>query len=304
MVENNSLKVNIAFALLCVVWGTTYLGIDIAVDYIPPFMLSALRHLIAGPFFLAYCFFYKKEKMPDKKTLLQLVTMGILLIVGGNAMVCWAEKTIPSGLTAVICSLSPMFITVMSLFIFKEFKITYKIILGLLLGLLGVALIFLKDLSVTLNEDLYFALAALLIAILCWALGSVLLKKNSIKTSIFMNIGWQMVFAGTINMVISYFFEDNSNLLHTEIKGIYALLYLVVAGSLIGYGCYLYVLNYYPPARVSMHTYINTIIAVFVGWLIGGERINEYIVLGTLIVLAGVLIVNKEYARLAEKNNN
>ena len=201
MVENNSLKVNIAFALLCVVWGTTYLGIDIAVDYIPPFMLSALRHLIAGPFFLAYCFFYKKEKMPDKKTLLQLVTMGILLIVGGNAMVCWAEKTIPSGLTAVICSLSPMFITVMSLFIFKEFKITYKIILGLLLGLLGVALIFLKDLSVTLNEDLYFALAALLIAILCWALGSVLLKKNSIKTSIFMNIGWQMVFAGTINMV-------------------------------------------------------------------------------------------------------
>jgi drug/metabolite transporter (DMT)-like permease len=300
MAEKNTLRVNIAFVLLCIAWGTTYLGIDIAVDYIPPFMLSALRHLIAGPFFLAYCF-YNGEKMPDKNTLWQLVWMGILLIVGGNAMVCWAEKVIPSGLTAVICSLSPMFITIMSLFLFKEFKITYKIVLGLLLGLFGVVLIFLKDLSVSINQDLYFSLAALMVAIFCWALGSVLLKKNAIQTSIFMNIGWQMVFAGTINIVISYFFEDNSNLLHTDTKGILALIYLIIAGSLIGYGSYLYVLNHYPPARVSIHSYMNTIIAVFVGWLIGGEKINEYIILGTLIVLAGVLIVNKEYTRLAKK---
>jgi drug/metabolite transporter (DMT)-like permease len=295
----NTFKVGLAFSLLCIVWGTTYFGIRYAIQYIQPFMLSGLRHIIAGLVFLAISLF-RGEKLPNKAVLKQVVIMGLLLIVGGNGLVCWVEQFIPSGLTAVICSLSPIFITLMSLYFFKGFRINYKIILGLILGLFGIGLIFSKDLSIVFDGKIILALLVLLVAILCWGLGSILLKKNPLPISLFMSLGLQMLIAGIINVLISSVLENNSKLLETDTKGILALLYLVVFGSLIGYSCYLYVLGHYTAARISIHSYINTLIAVLVGWLIGGETMNEYIILGTLIVLTGLVIVNREYTKLAK----
>lgn len=299
MKVTNTFKVGLAFSMLCIVWGTTYFGIRYAIQYIQPFMLSGLRHVIAGLVFLAISLF-RGEKLPNKAVLGQVIVMGLLLIVGGNGLVCWAEQFIPSALTAIICSLSPIFITLMSLFFFKGFRITYKIVVGLLLGLFGIGLIFAKDLSITFDGKIILALLVLLVAILCWGLGSILLKKNPLPISLFMSLGLQMLIAGTINLLISSVLEDNSKLLETDTKGILALLYLVIFGSLIGYSCYLYVLGHYTAARISIHSYINTLIAVLVGWLVGGETMNEYIILGTLIVLAGLVIVNREYAKLAK----
>ncbi len=295
----NTFKVGFAFSMLCIVWGTTYFGIRYAIQYIQPFMLSGLRHVIAGLVFLAISL-SRGEKLPKIAVLKQVIVMGLLLIVGGNGLVCWAEQFIPSALTAIICSLSPIFITLMSLFFFKGFRITYKIVIGLLLGLFGIGLIFAKDLSITFDGKIILALLVLLVAILCWGLGSILLKKNPLPISLFMSLGLQMLIAGVINMLISNVLEDNSKLLETKIEGILALLYLVIFGSLIGYSCYLYVLGHYTAARISIHSYINTLIAVLVGWLVGGETMNEYIILGTLIVLTGLVIVNREYATLAK----
>ena len=299
MESKNTFRVGLAFTLLCIVWGTTYFGIKYAIKYINPFMLSGLRHVIAGTIFFSISLF-RGDKLPEKQLFWKITKMGLLLIVGGNALVCWAEQFLPSSLTAIICSLSPIFITLMSLYFFKGFRITYKIIIGLLLGLFGIGLIFSKDLSIDLNANVIFALMVLLGAILCWALGSILLKKSPLSLSLFMSLGLQMLIAGTINILISSVLEDNSKLLETDVKGIMALLYLVVFGSLIGYGCYLYVLAHYTAARISIHSYINTLIAVLVGWLVGGESMNEYIILGTLIVLAGLIIVNREYSKLAK----
>jgi drug/metabolite transporter (DMT)-like permease len=295
----NTFKVGLAFSSLCIVWGTTYFGIRYAIQYIQPFMLSGLRHVIAGLVFFSISLF-QGEKLPNKTVLWQVTIMGLLLIVGGNGLVCWAEQFIPSALTAIICSLSPIFITLMSLYFFKGFHINYKIVIGLFLGLFGIGLIFSKDLSITFNSTIILALLVLLVAILCWGLGSILLKKNPLPISLFMSLGLQMLIAGSVNILISGFLEDNSKLLQTDTKGILALLYLVVFGSLIGYSCYLYVLGHYTAARISIHSYINTLIAVFVGWLLGGETMNEYIILGTFIVLTGLIIVNKEYAKMAK----
>jgi drug/metabolite transporter (DMT)-like permease len=301
MSKNVEWKVTVAFALLCIVWGTTYLGIDIGIDYIHPFMLAALRHLIAGAIFLLICVI-KKETFPtDRKTYFQLTKLGILLIVGGNALVCWAEQYINSGLAAIICAISPMFITLMSRFYFKNFKITMPIVVGLLMGFSGIVFIFYKGISLTFNQNTWLALLFLFIAICSWGIGSILIKKEPIALSTFMSIGLQMIIAGSINLIISLLLEDNSKIWQTDSRGIGALLYLVVFGSLIGYACYLYVLKYYPPARVSIHSYINTIIAVFVGWLLNNEPINVNIIIGTMIVIASVFIVNREYARLTKK---
>ncbi len=299
MIDKNQNKVVIAFALLCIVWGTTYLGIKVALDEkIPPFLLSGIRHIIAGAIFMFYCL-AKGHKMPSKEILFKLCIIGILMIIGGNALVCWAEQFIPSGLTAVICSLSPMFITLMSLLAFKNFKINIQIILGLLLGLCGVICIFYESISLQFTENTLMGMAFLIAANLSWGLGSIFMKKNQLDVNIFLSLGIQMLFAGILNCLISIGFEDVSVIKEISIKGWLAISYLIVMGSLIGYGSYAYVLSFYTPSRVSIHTYVNTVIAVFVGWLIGGERMDQFVFLGTFLVLIGVLLVNQAYAKMS-----
>jgi drug/metabolite transporter (DMT)-like permease len=292
-----SYSVPIAFAILCVAWGTTYLGISQAVKYFAPFMLSGLRHVIAGSIFILFCWL-KKDKLPEFSMFKQLTYQGILLIVGGNALVCWAELKIPSGITAVICSLSPMLITLMSLHFFKKFKITPMLILGLVLGWLGIVFIFWKGSTLALDSSTIWSILALILAIFSWSLGSIYLKAKPINLSLFMGMGFQMLIAGIINILISSVLEDNSNLFKVDSHGVFWLFYLVIVGSFLGYGCYLYVLKFYPPARVSIHGYVNTLIAVILGWLIGNEQSNIFTFLGAAVVIFGVFIVNREYSKL------
>jgi drug/metabolite transporter (DMT)-like permease len=299
MLDKNQNKVAVAFALLCIVWGTTYLGIRVALDEkIPPFLLSGIRHIIAGAIFMVYCL-AKGHKIPSKEILFKLCFIGILMIIGGNALVCWAEQFIPSGLTAVICSLSPMFITLMSLFAFKNFTINTQIIIGLLLGLCGVICIFYESISLQFTDNTIMGMAFLIVANLSWGLGSIFMKKNQLAVNIFMSLGIQMLFAGCLNCLISLGFEDVSVIRNISTKGWYAVSYLIIMGSLVGYGSYAYVLSFYSPSRVSIHTYVNTVIAVFVGWLIGGERMDKFVFLGTFLVLIGVLLVNQAYAKMS-----
>lgn len=292
-------RVTIAFVLLCVVWGTTYLGISVALQgHMMPFMLSGLRHVIAGMIFIVYCL-ARGERLPDWRSILKLGVIGLFSVVGGNALVCWAEQSIPSSLTAVICSLSPIFITLMSLFFFKGFRINWKIIAGLLLGLSGILTIFSKNLNFSLNDNVKMSVIFLVMANVAWALGSIFMKKNKVDSSVFLSIGIQMLLAGIVNCIISFTFEDVTKLQEVNAQGWWALAYLIVAGSLLGFGSYAYVLSHYPPARVSIHNYINTIIAVFSGWLIGNEHIDRFVLLGTFLVLSGVILTNREYAKMS-----
>jgi drug/metabolite transporter (DMT)-like permease len=141
----------------------------------------------------------------------------------------------------------------------------------------------------------------LIAANLSWGMGSIFMKKNQLGVDIFMSVALQMLFGGFLNCLISAGFEDMTILQNISIKGWWSITYLIVAGSLVGYGCYAYVLSFYTPSRISIHTYMNTVIAVLVGWLIGGERIDEYVIIGTIFVLSGVLMVNRAYAKM---NNN
>jgi drug/metabolite transporter (DMT)-like permease len=291
--------VGLAFGVLCLVWGTTYLGIEIAVkEHIPPFFLSGLRHVIAGFIFITFCW-AKGVAMPNLSQMLKLAGIGVLMILGGNALVCWAEQFIPSGLTAIICSLSPMFITLMSILAFKNFKINWQIIFGLCLGLGGIVCIFFKNLSAVWTEHTTMGVVLLVAANLSWGLGSIFMKKNQLQLNLFMSIGFQMLLAGALNCLIAFLFEDLSQISTISINGWYALIYLIIFGSLIGYGCYGYVLSQYLPSRVSIHTYINTIIAVFVGCLFGSDTLDFFVLLGTALVLGGVVIVNSQYAKMS-----
>jgi drug/metabolite transporter (DMT)-like permease len=290
-------KAAIAFALLCFFWGTTYLGIRIALDYFPPFYLSATRHLIAGLFFVVVAVIQRKN-WPNPSEMKRLFINGLLMVVGGNGLVCWAEQTIPSGLTAIICSLSPIFITLMSILVFKGFRITFPIIIGLVLGFAGVLLISYKQITEIKADSFGISVVFLLIATLSWGGGSLFAKRYPTQATL-MTIGVQMLLGGAVNFVISMCIGESPKPVSALLPEAYfALLYLIVFGSLVGYACYFYVLEFYTAARISVHSYINTIVAVLLGWFIHNEQLDIFVLAGMCVTLAGVLLTNREYNRM------
>ncbi len=296
MTENT--KTILAFAYVCFIWGTTYLGIRIAIDYMPPFFLSGVRHLLAGAICVGIAL-ATGAKFPDKATLSKLFVLGVLMIVGGNGFVCWSEQYISSGLTAIVCALSPLLITLFSIQALKGVHITPRIWLGLLMGLGGIALIFFDNIADLANPNYRLGMIFLILAISAWSMGSVYNKKLNLDLPIYMSVGLQMLSAAIVNLAISATFEKHVVWSEIAWQGWASLLYLTIFGSILAYWAYFYMLKRFTPARISLHGYINTIIAVLLGWFIKSEPLNWYILLGMMITLLGTYIVNGEYKRLS-----
>jgi drug/metabolite transporter (DMT)-like permease len=301
--KNKSFPISVwvAFVGVCLIWGTTFLGIKYALDAkMPPFLLSALRHLIAGVLFL-FIFYRRGMTLPSRRDLGWCVLNGFLLITGGNALVCWAETYISSGLAGILCAMSPIYITFMSLLFFKNARLTFKILLGLFLGISGLVLLSLPSLRENGGVNI-FTTGALMItfANLMWGLANIFIKKYPLQTPIYIGMGLQMVAGGLINLTISLIFEPQIALWNYDPMAWKALTYLIIVGSIGGYGCYMYVLQYMPPARASIHTYINTLVAVIVGWFLYNEKMTIETWLAMAVVMIGVLLVNSEYARMTQ----
>jgi drug/metabolite transporter (DMT)-like permease len=292
----------IVFFVLCIVWGTTYLGIKIGVQYFPPFFFSSFRHLIAGAIF-TIPLLLRGHQLPSKRDLLRITVVGICMITGGNALLSWAEKTISSGLAGIISALTPLFITLLSFVFFKGFKITWLIFVGLMLCIGGILFLTKPD-AATMSEGFEEGLILALFANVFWALGSIFMKKYPVDTNIYLRSGLQMLIAGAINMVISLIFEPTVDFATVPSEAWWAIAYLIFVGSLIGYSSFVYCLDYMAPARLSVHVYINTIVAVVVGWLFGSEPLNFQMFVTMAIILVGVLIVNREYSKMAKASSN
>ena len=291
----------VVFGILCFVWGTTYFGIKIGVQYFPPFFFSAIRHILAG-FLFVIPFLLRGYKLPNRRDFLRLGIAGCFMVTGGNALISWAELYIPSGLAGILSTLSPLFTTILSIFFFKGFRVTSLIFIGMTLSIAGI--IFLSKPESTEVRSEYFILGVVLVfcANIFWALGAIFIKKYPVDVNIYLRTGLQMLIAGSVNMVISFIFEPIPNLAAVPISGWQALTYLVLVGSMVGYSSFVYVLDYMSPARISIHVYVNTIVAVIVGWLFGNENLTPFMVGTMVVVLSGVLIVNREYAKMAITN--
>ena len=292
----------ILFGVLCFVWGTTYLGISIAVKYLPPFFFSALRHLLAGGIFTIF-FLLKGHKIPSWKDLARLSIAGICMITGGNALVSWAEIYITSSLAGVLSALAPLYITFLSFIFFKGFRATPTIFVGLIISIVGIYFLTKTDNPESVKEGFMLGVVLTILANLFWALGSIFIKKYPVDVNIYLRTGLQMLIGGAINMLLSLATEPLPNLTQLPLEFWGVLLYLVVFGSLIGYSCFVYVLDYMEPARVSIHMYVNTVVAVIVGWLFANDHLTPIMVLSMIVIMVGVIIVNREYAKMAAKKS-
>jgi drug/metabolite transporter (DMT)-like permease len=290
------------FGLVYLFWGSTYLGIDIAVERIPPPLMCGVRFTIAGAIMLAYCLVRGQTIRYSAREYLYLAIVGLLLLMGGNCTLAFAERHISSGLAALLVASIPLWFMVLDSVLIGHHRVSGRGLAGLALGFAGTCVLILPQLmnisGVGRTEFLWSV--ALLGGSFSWAFGSVLAKKWASGPPTPAGTAWQMLFAGLGNLVFAVLRNDFAHATWTE-RGVGAVAYLVVAGSLIGYTAFIYILAHAPTAKVSTYAYVNPVVAVFLGWLVLHERVDAYILAGSAIIIASVILVTS--ASVTRKTN-
>jgi drug/metabolite transporter (DMT)-like permease len=280
-----------ALGLVYFFWGSTYLGIRIAVESIPPALMCATRFLVAGVLMLAYCVATGRSIRYSPRQLGQIALVGVLLLMGGNLTLSYAEQYVPSGIAALLVASIAFWFLVLDALILGDHHISTRGIGGLFLGVVGLVVLLWPDLTAAGelgSRQMWWSLA-LIGGSFSWALGSVLSKLWQAGGS-FSKTGWQVFFAGVANMIYALFAGDFSRAIWTR-RGLGAIAYLVIFGSLVGYTAYIWVLDNAPAALVSTYAYVNPVVAVFLGWLVLHEKVNAYILAGSAIVVLAVILV-------------
>ena len=282
----------LAFGLVYLFWGSTYLGIRIAVEHIPPALMCGARFSISGSLMLVYCAVTGRNIRYSSLQLAQLAAIGLLLLMGGNMTLSYAEQYVPSGLSALIVAVVPLWFLVLDSMLLGEHHIAPRGLAGLGLGIAGIVILLWPELTKTgtLGRAQFWASLSLLLASFSWALGSVLSKRWKSGADPLSATGWQMTFAGLGNLLFAAFAGNFSRVVWTP-RGISAVLYLVVCGSWIGYTAYIFLLQHVPTSKVSTYAYVNPVVAVFLGWLVMHESVDAYILVGSAIVIASVILV-------------
>lgn len=286
------MKAYSAWGAVCLFWGTTYLAIRIGVRILPPALFAGIRFTIAG--FLFFFFLrFRGYSLPNRKGLLDAAVVGIALLVTANGLVVWSEQWVPSGLTALIVATLPLWMAVFEGLLPTGDRLTVKKISGILMGFCGLLILFWPDLKGSVDMKYLRGILVLFLAPCSWAAGSIYSKHRPIRTDPLMAASLQMIIAGFILISIGASFGECKRFVF-EPLGVGALAYLIIFGSIVGYGSFIYALSKLPTSKVSMYAYINPVIAVILGWLVLGERMDGWMITGTVIVLAGVVIVNAE----------
>ena len=288
------MKTKLYLSIFCVgfFWGTTFLGIRIGVETIPPFLVSGMRNLVAGSLIMIYLFVAKKTERIQLHHLVRAFILALLMIVIGNGLTTYAEKYISSGLTSLISTLSPLVVLLFNLVLGYE-KLSLKTVAGIFLGLFGMYLLYENNMSDFMKPEYREGVGALLLAIIAWSAGTLVTKRAKPNPlGMLMNVSLQMLIAGTILFGLHLGIHGSIQPSVWSSRSIAAVIYLALFGSLIGYVAYNYLMTQWSSTRVTVLAYVNVVIALFFGWLILDETITSRIILATTVIVSGVVLVN------------
>lgn len=286
------LKLVLSLVIVGIVWGTTYLGIRVAVESIPPWFITSIRQGIAALIILAILLYKKQLSWIGWNNLKFQLIPSLLMIVIANGFTTIAEQTLPSGLTSIMSALSPVIIFIGGI-VFGIEKPRLKGLIGVLLGFLGVVFIFRNGLDDILDPNYKTGMLFLSIAILSWSAGTVYSKKHAHKSNnITLNLFYQFSISSLIQFVLAFIFSSNTDVSTWSLRSVLAVLYLAIFGSVLAFFCYHYALKRVTVLQVSILNYVNTIIAVFLGWLLLDEVITIDFIVATALIILGVFIIN------------
>ena len=284
-------KILLAFSIIYFVWGSTFLCIRIGVQEIPPFLFAALRFTAAG--LALFLWMLAKDRIwPRWQEWIGASILGTLMFLIDYGCLFWAEQRVTSGVAAVVLATIPIFITILEIIFLRTVRVTIALALGLVAGILGVVALMNPSSFGGAPLDRGGAIA-LLVASLGWAIGTVLTKKLALPDSKGMSSALQMLTGGIQLFVLAIVAGDTNHFHITQLsgKGWFALFYLIVAGSLIGYTAYVWLLDHESPTKVGTYAYVNPVIAVALGYFLVGEVVGMRTVIGTLLVLVSVITI-------------
>jgi drug/metabolite transporter (DMT)-like permease len=288
------LKTKLYIAIFCVAffWGTTFLGIRIGVETIPPFLLAGMRNLIAGVVIFCYLVYQRKLERVSPRQFLRAFILSILMIVLANGLTTYAEIYISSGLASLISTLTPFCVLILNLILGYE-KLSLKTCVGILFGMFGILLIYQSSLTDLLIPEYRQGIFVMLLAILAWAFGTVITKKGSADSlSMLMNVCVQMLIAAVVLTLLQFYLTPSISTENWSTRSIIAMIYLALFGSVVGYIAFTYLISQLPTTKVAVLSYVNLVVALFLGWIILDEVITIRIIAATIVIICGVVIVN------------
>lgn len=285
-------KTLLAFAIIYLVWGTTFLAIRVGVQEVPPFLLAAMRFVVAGGVLYLWII-ARGEPSPTVRQWMAASLVAVLIFVFDYGLLFWAERRVPSGLAAVMLATIPVFMALAEIIFLRTQKLTARLALALLIGICCVAVLMSRSVNLGGAPIDKMGAVALLIASLSWSLGSILTRKLPLPPSKVMSSGTQMLAGGVFLGITAAGLGEFRGFHPSDIslRAWLALAYLIIAGSIIAFTAYTWLIHRESPTKVGTYAYVNPLVAVVVGYLLGGETLGPRTILGTLFVLTSVVVI-------------
>ena len=287
------------FVTIYVLWGSTYLGIRLAVETLPPFLMASARFLLAGILVAGWIACTGSFKA-TRRQWIDNSLIGGLLLLGGNGMVSWSEQKIPSGVATLVVSLGPLFIVLLDWAVFKfsrdksrGTRPTWTTFVGVGLGIIGLVVLVAPNLGQGNAQLDPWRVGALVFACFAWSVGSIYTRYARTPAEPFTAAAIQMLTGSVWLLVVSVATGEPSHfdLAAVTSRSVFAWSYLVVAGSLVGFTTFVWLIKHSTPARVSTFAYVNPIVAVFLGWRVANETVGLRMLFAAAIIIAGVAII-------------
>jgi|ERR1700730_6075719 len=285
-------KTLLAFAVIYFVWGSTFLAIRVGVREVPPFLLAAIRFLIAGIVLYGWMVAHG-ERSPSRRQWASASLLAILIFVFDYGLLFWAEQRVPSGVAAVMMATIPVFMALSEIIFLQTQRLTVRLALGLSIGIGGVAVLVSRSLNLGGTPINRMGALALIVASISWSVASSLTRKLPLPASKVMSSGAQML-AGGVFLALTAAALGEFRSFHpwaVSRAAWLSLFYLIVAGSIIGFTAYVWLIHHQSPTKVGTYAYVNPLVAVIVGYYLGGEALGLRTILGTLLVLVSVVVI-------------
>ncbi len=294
-------QVLLAFAIIYFVWGSTFLAIRMGVREVPPFLLAGMRFLVAG----VVLYGWMRAKGTPSPTLREwraVSFVALLIFVFDYGLVFWAETRVPSGIAAVMLATIPAFMAISEIVILRTQRLTTRLAIALLVGLGGVAVLVSRTMSFGEAPIDTAGACALVVAAFSWSVAAALTRRLPLPAAKVMSSGSQMLAGGVLLTVTAVLLGEFRGF-HVQAvsRGAWlALIYLIVAGSIVAFTAYVWLIHHESPTKVGTYAYVNPVVAVLIGHFLGGETIGARTAFGTLLVLVSVIVITTTPAKKTE----
>jgi drug/metabolite transporter (DMT)-like permease len=280
------------------VWGSTFLAIRVGVHEVPPFLFAAMRFLVAGVLLYGWMM-ARGERSPSRREWMSVLLLALLIFVIDYGLLFWAEQHVPSGIAAVMMATIPVFMALSEIIFLRTQRLSVRLAVALLIGICGVAVLMSRSLNLGGALIDRAGAIALIVGSISWSVASILTRKLPLPSSKAMSSGAQMLAGGVLLTLIAIAMGELRSFHPGSVSRAawLSLVYLIVAGSIIGFTAYVWLIHHESPTKVGTYAYVNPVVAVLIGYFFGGEALGARTILGTLFVLISVVTITTTRAK-------